>query len=76
MDEANLSVVGDPHAESLHRPAELSATRLVADERGEASAVCLELDQAAIQFSKAARLHDSVASPPDYRRSDDHEPDE
>lgn len=76
MDEADLPVVGDPHAQALHDGAELGATRFVAYEPGKPCTVGLELHQLAVQRREPSRLGDAIAATPDDRRSDDHEPHE
>lgn len=76
MDEADLPVVGDPHAQALHDGAELGATRFVANQPGQSRAIGLELDQLAVQRREPPCLGDAIAATPDDRRSDDHEPHE
>ena len=73
MNEADLPVVGDPHAQALDDWPELCAARLVADHPGEPGTIRLELHQLAIQRREPPRLHDPVAAPPDDCGSDDHE---
>lgn len=73
MDEADLPVVGDPHAQALDDGPELRPAGLVPNESREARPIGLELDELAVERGESARLRDAVASPPDDRRSDDHE---
>ena len=76
MDEADLPVVGDPHAQALHDGSELRSARLVADQSRETSTIGLELNELPVQRRELPSLGDAVAAPPDDRRSDDHEPHE
>lgn len=76
MDEADLPVVGDPHAQALHDRAKLGAARFVTNKPGQSRAIGLELHQLAVQRREPPRLGDAKAATPDDRRSDDHEPHE
>lgn len=73
---ANVSVVGDAHAEALkHRP-ELREAGFVAYERGKPTAFGLELHHAPVQIRNLSRLCDAVTASPYHRRSDDHKADQ
>lgn len=74
MDEADLPVVWNPHAQALHDGSELCSARLVADQSRETSAIGLELHELSVQRRELPSLGDAVAASPDDRRSDDHEP--
>jgi len=76
MDEADLPVVGDPHAQALHDGTELGPTGLVANQPGQSRAIGLELHELAVQRREPPRLGNAIAATPDDRRSDDHEPHE
>lgn len=76
MDETDLPVVRDPHAQALDDGTKLGATRLVANQPRQSRTIGLELHQLAIQRREVPRLRYAIAATPDDRRSDDHEPHE
>ena len=76
MDEADLPVVRDPHAQALDDGAKLRAARLVANQPRQPRTIGVELHQLTVQRREVPRLRDAIAATPDDRRSDDHEPHE